>query len=87
MIKEKGRLKTLCRGFQTTFVVGQATLFLVFLDNFFEVWHGAVAALAAAVGENNGRRAVEAELFAQRSGLGLWENHNDQLSANTPRHS
>ena len=38
---------------------------LVFLDDFFEVRHRAVTALAAAVREDHGRSAVEAELFAQ----------------------
>ena len=45
-------------------------LFLIVFDDFFEVWHGAVSALAAAVREDEGRCAVEAELFAQRSGFG-----------------
>ena len=38
---------------------------LDFHDDFFEVRHRAVTALAAAVREDHGRRAVEAELFAQ----------------------
>ena len=38
---------------------------LVFLDDFFEVGHRAETALAAAVRKDQGRRAVEAELFAQ----------------------
>lgn len=38
---------------------------LVFLDDFFELRHRAVTALAAAVRKDQGRRAVEAELFAQ----------------------
>ena len=38
---------------------------LVFLDDFFEVGHRAVTALAAAVREDHGWCTVEAELFAQ----------------------
>ena len=58
------RKKRLGTRFQAFCVTG---LFLVFADDFLQLGHGAVTALSVSVGENDGRRAVESELFAQRS--------------------
>ena len=51
---EKGRLKTLYIGFQRPLPYLEANLISDCLDDFFEVRHGAVSALAAAVWENGG---------------------------------